>query len=229
MKPAQRRDWLSVVSECRPDWKLAPLAALLEGLDAAAPETVWEGGVCGRPGAKTLAVRAFGAPARKEAAGLLKIAVDEDAPPPAAGLPWLILEWDAAGGGPARAAFFSGDRATVFAGAAKKPVEILHRPSRYAPRTMEDPALAKVLSEFDVLCPVRDLVFRFAADGLAKPRALPSWSLRLRRPVAWPLFARLDMAAAFAAESSQLAFFVQERRVTELGFEEGTPWAYFRE
>src|SRR6185312_581190 len=75
----------------------------------------------------------------------------------------------AAGGGPARAAFFSGDRATVFAGAAKKPVEILHRPSRYAPRTMEDPALAKVLSEFDVLCPVRDLVFRFAADGLAKP------------------------------------------------------------
>jgi hypothetical protein len=198
MNSIQRRDWLKTVEECLPQWRLGGLTSLLDGWDKAASGGTWEGGICNRPEAKTLAVRHF----------------DEAPGPSPRGLPSRTVVWDAAEDRPARV---GPDRNIQF------------KPDRYSPKSIEDPALAKVLADFDALCPIRDLVFRFSSAGSGKSQPLPSWSLRLKDPLAWPLFLRLDMAASFAAESSQFSFFLLDRRVSELEFDGGAIWVYFRE
>jgi hypothetical protein len=214
---SQRRDWLKILSECFPEWKLEGLDELLVRLDGAAEGGVWEGGLCSRPESKAVAVRYFGADGsaadwRRAAGESLGLPLEGRAPA-ADGLPWLTLLWDADAGRPARV----GPGATLF------------KPGRYSRRAIEDAALARVLAEFDALCPIRDLVFQFPAEGPGKDRPLPGWSLRLERPLAWPLLARLDMAAPFSAESSRLAFLLLNLRVTELEFDGDRVWAYFRE
>jgi hypothetical protein len=234
MNAAQRRDWLMTVAECFPELRLAPLGELLEALDAAAPGAAWEGGVCAGTQGKTLAVRCFGEAAdypawRRSAAAILKLDLEDAGAAPSDSFPWLSLAWNASTGEPARVSVGSGRHASVFSGGSRKPAKVLFRPERYAPLAMEDAGLAKVLADFDGLCPIGDLVFQFAADGPGEPRTLPAWALRLKEPLEWPLFVRLDLPAAFAAEASQLSFFLLERRVTELGFDAEKLWAYFRE
>ncbi|MFI5351293.1 MAG: hypothetical protein ACHQ2Z_17240, partial [Elusimicrobiota bacterium] len=178
----------------------------------------WEGGFCAGLEAKTLAIRDFGTGggfgAWKRAAGeALKMDVGENVSPPADGLPWLSLVWDAAADRPLRVG----------------PGAVILKPAPYEARAIADAALAKILADFDALCPIRDLVFQFSSADPRKSQPLPAWSLRLKTPLPWPLFVRVDMAAPFAAESSQLSFFVLNRRVTELEFEGKKLWAYFRE
>ena len=233
MNAAQRRDWLDAVSECFPQLNLASLSALLLGLDGIADGGVWEGGVCSRPDGKILAVRYFGGGSdysawKRAAGGILKLELDGGGPPPADGLPWLVLEWDTVAGEPARICAGSGFGGRVFIPREKKSIQIMFRPERYTSKVMEDPGLAKVLADFNALCPIRDLVFQFA-DGVGKREARPAWALRLKEPLAWPLFVRLDLAGAFAAESAQLSFFLLDRRVAEMGFDAENLWAFFRE
>ena len=217
MNGAQRRDWLKTVSECSPEWRLDGLTAVLARLDEDVAGGTWEGGVCNRPEAKTVAVRYFGTNGDFEAwkralSGISEVSAGVGAHPPAGGLPWLTIVWDAAAGRLERVG----------------PGKILYKPCRYSRREIEDAAQAQVLADFDALCRIRDLVFQFSA-GPGKPRPLGGWSLRLERPLAWPLFARLEMAASFAAESSRLSFFLLDRRVRELEFDGERIWAYFGE
>jgi hypothetical protein len=218
MNSVQRQDWLKTVEECRPAWRLAGLSPLLARWDGAAAGGVWEGGISNRPESKTLAVRYFGKdsefPAWKRAASEIGGDCAVGDAPARGGLPWLTVVWDAAEDRPARVG---------------PSLQTLSKPDRFDPRAIEDPALAKVLADFHALCPIRDLVFQFSAAASGESRPLPSWSLRLAEPLAWPLFLRLDMAASFAAESSQFSFFLLDRRVSELEFEGGAIWAYFRE
>lgn len=78
-----------------------------------------------------------------------------------------------------------------------------------------EPALDQALADFAALCPVASMTLR--AGG---------WSLALADPPRWPLFARCDIAAAFAPSSSQLALFLLDRRVTELSFDGEALWAH---
>lgn len=52
------------------------------------------------------------------------------------------------------------------------------------------------------------------------------WSLVPRQAIPWPLWLRLDVAAAFTADSTRLSFLALNRRVTELRFEGERLWAW---
>ena len=244
MNLVERRDWLKAVSESLPRWRLGALNKLLAGLDVDAQGGFWEGGMCGRSGARVLALRYFGAPGdfarwRRAAGRLLELPGAVEAEPPMDGFPWATFVWNAATGGLERAALLSRVSGARGAGASahwsltraagrKKPATLLLSPDRYSPRTIGDARLAKALDEFGALCPIRDLVYQFSVAPSGKRRPLPSWSLRLKDPVAWPRFLRLNLADSFTAESSLLSFLQLDRRVSELAFEGETLWAFFR-
>jgi hypothetical protein len=239
MNAIERQDWLQAVSESRPKLRLGPLIKLLARLDGAATGGFWEGGVSGRPGGQRLAVRYFGESRnysswRRAAGPLLELPDAGKHEAPTDGFPWASLVWNAAAGKLERAALLSrtsgsrGTNAVIRADGEKKPRASLFETEPYSSRTIVDEGLAKVLGAFDAQCPIRDLVYQFSAKGSGPRRPLPAWSLRLKDPVSWPLFLRLDLAGSFAAESSRLSFLLLDRRVSELSFEGETLWAFFR-
>jgi hypothetical protein len=244
MNAVERRDWLKAVSESLPRWRLGALNKLLAGLDVDAPGGFWEGGMCGRSGDRVLALRYFGGPGdfarwRLAAGRLLDLPGAGEAEPPTDGFPWVTLVWNGATGGLVRAVLLSRVPGARGAGASahwsltraagrKKPETSLLNPDRYSPRTIGDARLAKALDEFGAHCPIRDVVYQFSIAPSGKRRPLPAWSLRLKDPVAWPRFLRLDLASSFTAESTLLSFLLLDRRVSELAFEGETLWAFFR-
>lgn len=226
MNAAERNEWLAVVAECAPDGRAAGLNALLSRLDAVCEGGIWEGAACSRAGAAVVAVRWFGAGTgyaawRGKAAKVLR-RKDAEALAPPDGFPWLTLTWDTARDALLSARLPARARGSVFAG------EIQLKSEKNFSKMVGDAALSKVLDDFALHAPIRDLVFQFAPGASGKSAALPAWSLRLDQPLPWPSLLRLDLAGAFSASSSQSSFFVLDRRVTELVFEGETIWAYFR-
>lgn len=116
--------------------------------------------------------------------------------------PGALLGWDAAAGTPIQAPK-AVRRARPFAAAMKDMPELR-------------PAFAALAS----LCPVSALVTEWSGGA---PR--PEWSLVFERPVAWPFFARLDVAKPFEAEPL-LGYLLLDLKVAEVRFDEGGARAY---
>jgi len=143
---------------------------------------------------------------------------------PRAGSPWLTAAWDLRTGdwttlrltganasklGPGRA--FAWDHKRGENSSEKHALDL--RP--FKPGVFKEPALDRALEDFSALCPVGSMSIE--EHG---------WSLRFAQPMRWPLFARCDLAAAFTPDSSQLALFLLDRRVTELAFDGTALWAH---
>lgn len=74
----------------------------------------------------------------------------------------------------------------------------------------------EALARFHRLCPVASV----RRDG-------PRWTLNLERPLAWPLFLRCDLSAAFAPRASQLSLLLRDARIVALDFDGEALWARF--
>jgi hypothetical protein len=55
----------------------------------------------------------------------------------------------------------------------------------------------------------------------------PGWTLVLERPLAWPLFLRCDVSAAFAPRAAQLSLILRDARLVALDFDGEALWARF--
>lgn len=76
--------------------------------------------------------------------------------------------------------------------------------------------VGSALARFHALCPVASA----RASGA-------EWTLALARPLAWPLFLRCDLSAAFQPRASQLSLLLRDARVTALDFDGEALWARF--
>ena len=79
----------------------------------------------------------------------------------------------------------------------------------------EEP-VASALAAFDALAPIEEV--RFAPDR-------PGWILILAAPLAWPLFLRCDVAAAFTPLAAALSLLLRDARVSALDFDGDALWA----
>lgn len=85
---------------------------------------------------------------------------------------------------------------------------------RFSAAAFAEP-VASALKAFDGLAPISEV--RFAAKG--------RWTLILSRPLAWPLFLRCDLTAAFAPRAAQLSLVLRDARIDALEFDGEALWA----
>lgn len=116
--------------------------------------------------------------------------------------PAFELHWDARSGKPI---------------AAPKTVR---RARPFAEAMKDMPELRPAFGALARLCPVSALVTEWSGGA-----ARPEWSLVFERPVAWPFFARLDVAKPFEAEPL-LGYLLLDLKVAEVRFDEGGARAY---
>lgn len=86
--------------------------------------------------------------------------------------------------------------------------------SRFSASSFAEP-VGSALKAFDALCPV----------GAVRAGPKGRWTLLLERPLAWPLFLRADLAAAFAPRAAQLTLVLRDARVAALEFDGEALWA----
>lgn len=225
MNSKERVEWVKAVGACVAGADVKAMLAAGEALDAPGR---WEVSVRGGTLASA-GLRFFGAGehAAWSRACAKAFALDGAGPDgaPAAGFPWLAAAWDLKTGrwtsarlcGTARGAKLKGGQALAwdFAAGGEAPVRRLLSPSAFKPGAFGEPALDRALEDFSRLAPLASLSVE-----------APGWSLRLARPLRWPLFARCDLSAAFTPSSSQLALFLLDRSVTELSFDGEGLWAH---
>lgn len=225
MNAKERVEWLKALRACLPDAEFRPMAATALAVEGPGR---WEVSVRGG-GLHVAGLRFFGSGAygawRTACANAFSL--DEASLPrsPRAGFAWLTAAWDLrtgawtalrlsgeAGGGrlkPSQAVAWD------FKAGEDAPVRRLLDPRPFVPGVFEEPTLDRALEDFSRLAPPSSLSIEDAG-----------WSLRLKRGLRWPLFARCDVSAAFTPASSQLALFLLDRRVTELAFDGEALWAH---
>jgi hypothetical protein len=86
----------------------------------------------------------------------------------------------------------------------------------FSPTAFDEP-IATALKDFQALAPVASV--RVAPGG--------AWTMILKRPLAWPLFLRCDVAASFAPRAAQLSLVLRDARVVALDFDGEALWARF--
>lgn len=96
----------------------------------------------------------------------------------------------------------------------------VRRARPFAQAMKEMPELRPAFGALAALCPVSALVTEWSGKS-----ARPEWSLVFERPVAWPFFARLDVAKPFEAEPL-LGYLLLDLKVAEVRFDEGGARAY---
>ena len=79
----------------------------------------------------------------------------------------------------------------------------------FSAASFEEP-VASALAAFDALAPIEKVQFT---------PGRPGWILILAAPLAWPLFLRCDIAAAFAPRAAQLSLLLRDARVVALDFD----------
>lgn len=81
----------------------------------------------------------------------------------------------------------------------------------------------------DFAAPVDEALARFhRLNPIASVRRDGArWTLILERPLAWPLFLRCDLSAAFAPRASQLSLLLRDSRIVALDFDGEALWARF--
>lgn len=226
MNAKERVDWVKAVGACLPDGDVKAMAAAARKLDPAGAGR-WEVSVCGgKP--RFFGLRFFGAGEHARWLKACRKAFALKGPGPVApseGFPWLTAAWDLKAGR-WTALRLCGETGGVklkrgesiawdYAPGAKAASRRLLRPMPFKAGRFKEPALDRALADFSRLAPLSSLSVED-----------PGWSLRLRSPLRWPLFARCDVSAAFAPQSSQLALFLLDRSVTELSFDGEALWAH---
>lgn len=226
MNVKERDAWIAAVGACVPAASIGRLKEAVAALDAAGPGR-WEASVSGR-GLRATGLRFFGAGdyARFRAACTSAFGLKKPGPAAAReGWPWLSAAWDLKTGRWTALRFFGAREGTRLApgqalafdyapgGRAAPPRRLERAP--YQAGVFGEAVLDGALEDFAALCPL---------ESLAVERS--GWSLRLSRGLRWPLFARCDLAAAFAPVSSRLALLLLDRKVTELSFDGEALWAH---
>jgi hypothetical protein len=198
------RDFLTACAACDPGSDYGAPQALVAAVAEALPEGEWEAAVrAGDPSALRLALRACGdlTAARGVLSRLLDLPAESLAKGPRPGLSWVEARWDAKDGRWVSArAGDDGSRARPFRAAA-----------------FGEPA-GRALADFSGLAPV--------AEVRTVPGS-PGWTLVLERPLAWPLFLRCDVSAAFAPRAAQLSLILRDARLVALDFDGEALWARF--
>lgn len=241
MNTLELLDWLDAVSAQVPEIRCDELRHALKNVSSLSGDGVWQAGIGARAGFKALAVRYLGgrADAFREWIAAASNAFGAAFPSaglraPAADWPWLSLIWDGnlgrleeiavlghCGRGPGAAA----GRVSRGSGAGSERRSVTL--GRFLPGMFGEAGLREALERFHRLCPVAGTVVASVPGRLGGPAGHQSWSLRLRDPLAWPLFLRLDFAAPFAAHAALSAFLNLNRGIRELAFQREDLWAYF--
>lgn len=224
MNAKERIEWVKAVGACQPGSDVSDLLAAGAALDGPGR---WEVSVCGA-GPHAVGLRFFGAGdhAAWRAACVKTFALHGAGPAaPREGFPWLSAAWDLRSGrrtslrlcgGAAGVKLKPGQSlAWDYATAGGAPRRRLLDPVPFKKGLFGEPALDGALEDFSRLSPLSSLSVE-----------APGWSLRLERPLRWPMFARSELSAAFTPSSSQLALFLLDRRVTELSFDGEALWAH---
>lgn len=224
MNTKERIEWVKAVGACVPGSDVAEMLAAGEALDGPGR---WEVSVCGA-GPHRAGLRFFGTGDHAAWLAVARKALEFPGPgpdAPAEGFPWFAAAWDLTTGrrtavrlyGAARGA--KADRVRAFAwdhaAGGEPPARRALAPVRFRAGAFDEPALDRALEDFSRLSPFESLSVE-----------APGWTLRLARPLRWPLFARSDLSAAFTPASSQLALFLLDRSVTELSFDGEALWAH---
>jgi hypothetical protein len=237
MNASQRREWLDGTAACL-KLRVGKLRGRLAKLDALDGGGRWEAAFSPSGELSLVRLRYFGRGAgleawAAEAAALFGIAgAPRGLRPASAGLPWLTLDWDGRADRLRRWGVL-GRRPGVRADSAwlQEPGGPWRRArfeeAAFSSRTFPRGRLNKELSAFHALCPIASvrLEWEAGADGAWRPAR--RWALRLRKPLAWPLWLRLDLAAVFAERGSQLSLLALDRKVSELAYEGDVLWSYF--
>jgi len=216
MNAKERDEWVKAVGACIPG---ADVKALLSTAEAAGGPGRWEVSVCGA-GLNRVGLRYFGtgdyAAWLKACQKAFGLSGGPDAPRD--GSPWLAAAWDLNTGRWTSVRLSGGKKKAAawdFAAGVSQPVRRELKPHPFKAGAFGEPTLDAALSDFHRLAPFSALSFE-----------APGWSLRLERPLRWPLFARSDLSAAFTPSSSQRALFLLDRSVTELSFDGEALWAH---
>lgn len=224
MNAKERVEWVKAVGACVPG---ADVKDMLASAEAGGGPGHWEVSVSGG-GLRAAGLRFFGAgdhaawlPSAREAFGLEGPGPDA----PVEGFPWLAAAWDLKAGrrtavrlcGAARGTKIKPGQALAwdFGPGGGAPLRRLLAPRPFAPGIFREPVLDRALEDFARLSPLASLSIED-----------PGWSLRLERPLRWPMFARCDLSAAFTPAGSQFALFLLDRSVTELSFDGEALWAH---
>lgn len=226
--------------DCFPGLQGEALCQASRGLEELAPGGRWEAGLSGAWGFERLALRRFGdedAGAFRawsvRAAQLLGRGLAEGfLQGPARGFPWLEACWNLRSGEPCFSRFLGrAERspdcvlASHWGPGGERRTRLAAGP--FSPGVFAQPALDKALADLSRLCPIKDWV-RETSLGEEEPGApTQRWALRLREPLPWPAFLRLDVAAGFSAHASQSCLLVLDREVRELLFDGDALWAFF--
>jgi hypothetical protein len=224
MNTKERIEWTKAVGACVPGADVKGMLAAAEALDGPGR---WEVSVRGG-GLHAAGLRFFGTGDHAAWTGtaLGTFGLEGPAPDgPAAGYPWLTAAWDLRTGrwtavrlcGTARGVRLKPGQSLAwdFAAGGQAPTRRVLSPVPFRAGVFEEPVLDRALEDFSRLSALASLSLES-----------PGWSLRLERPLRWPLFARCDVSAAFTPAGSQLALFLLDRGVTELAFDGEALWAH---
>ncbi len=224
MNSKERVELIKALGACYPGLQTGPMAAASEAVDGPGRwEASVRGGELNRAG-----LRFFGTgdyPAWRRACASAFVLGNSGPAAPREGFPWLSATWDLQSGqwstvrliGEEPGSKLKNGQALAwdFSQTAKIPKKRLLRPAPFKAGAFGEPALDAALADFSALCPVSTLSLEDSG-----------WSLRLAHGARWPQFARCDVSAAFTPQSSQLALFLLDRRVSELSFDGEALWAH---
>ena len=218
--------WLERLDACAPGGSSAKLRAWLEGSD---PAQRWQAALPSSGAFGQVELRCFGQPpglASGPWASVADAAVGGARAP--RGFPLLRLVWDMEKGSPASLQQYrpapQGRECAVLGEAQRRGLLLKRR--RGGPALLRDAALGPLLRELGAQCEFEELVSEWSLRPGGELSPLDSWSLRLRRPLPWPQFARLALANSFSARGSLLCQLALRLRVNEVRFESGGAAAY---
>ena len=215
------KDFLAASSACDPASSLTGPTELAAAVAEAAPGLEWDISVGGCPPPNLrLALRSpggFDAALAAAAAQALGIDAASFAGEPPAFRPWLEAAWNSK---------TSRWHAVDIGGRDRRGDTVRRlRPKREPARPVADKdftaasfaePVATALAAFAALAPIDKIQFTAGRRG---------WTLILSAPLAWPLFLRCDVAAAFAPRAAQLSLLLRDARVTALEFDGDALWA----
>lgn len=236
MNAPQRREWLEAAGACL-GLRLRRLHRFLGKLDDLNGSLRWEAAFSPVERVSLVRLRCFEAPEPvHDWAGRAAVLFGAQAAarwaPPSAGLPRLAIDWDAEQDRPGRLGFFGRAAAGqpsqgVLLEPEAGPRRVRFEEVPFSSKIFPQEKLNKDVRAFHALYPIGSVRLEWEDGGGGAWRATRRWALRLKRPLAWPLFLRMDLAAAFAQSGGQLSLLALDREVSEVAFQQETPWAYF--
>ena len=205
MNSFQTKEYLAAAAACDEAGRYADLAAFVDEITNILPDARWEGGICGAHRDKlglTLMSCADAPSARRALACLFGVPETQLHAHAPIGGRWIDLRWD----------LKAGKLASIRADAPEK-----LRVRRFSAGLFDEP-VSSALRNFSGLAPIATVETSPGSSG---------WRLNLKKPLAWPLFFRADVAAAFAPQAAHWALLLRDVRLTALEFDEEALWARF--